>query len=1012
VIRYQHDLPNYKVPVPTWLETPSIVEISTGHYRALGRVIHARGLKDQLVTKKHLKFDFVRETMALVQQLDILADTIYIEGFVDFHGVKNVKIYARKIVAAIGSKIDFSAPDWNWQSPPPSGGNGEDGKHGKHGFDGPQVEVFCDVISGNFYVTASGGNGQKGQDGGKGGRGGNSGDTKPDRSSSACTSQSSSYCRNVGGIPGERGPRGEKGGNAGRPGNGGNAGHINIRYRKLNGWLTTMSCKGAGAKPANNGQGGPGGAGGKGGRGRNCVTKQQVCMGFWPTPCGSKYCADYGIGDRAASGPTGYQGASGSTPSTKGQDGLVRKSDVQSGTLDASNKKSFPVELIAIMRRQAVDLLLGNSNDQEGRDALRFILSLANARNDIEKIKKDVRRKLGFLGKVGYDIFGKNTFFAPNVKWETLETTVNEVKDAAESYEKAFNDVISSVENQENFKQMASKMSAVSSLHVGAEQKRLLQAKDIAESEKRLYVKAITTQEEKMTSLLIIIQKMLPDVYDKAKFNPADLLAVLQGIVGFANAIASRDPFAVIDTALGIASSQSGKQCLKSLESSLSSIKKWLTFGKNYTPLKDSSDLDFDQVDVASVPEIMKANLEMNKETFAAELVCLLDVASRPQDIADFKAHIESFFIVGSARIDLIGKVMDLDNEIGGYNFDIPLLEKTQKSIADVSKSEGASISKSLQQTFIEDLLSTYRELERSYMSSVYELEKALKFLTLWKGTNFLASFRRVATESARGTGRLNGDVQLTKLLYDMKKYYVHDAARCFSKISYTSNVWKLYFDNINSKSVFEELSINGNTKFTINIDQFCSRSKCYNVRLLKIYIELFGHVEQSDSVPAKVYLKVRHHSGSYFRDGNNTIQQYRQPLGKHKNIQFNRFKITNEAKCKESSKYCITSTDARWKVLCNEPRDREGKFSQFSSEECKSPFGIYDLEIPVDRSLPCDKSGMEITNCKDLDLTKFTKMNVWMHVYYWAGQYPTGPDDHTCRVQSKKRDEAVIDPQ
>jgi len=42
-------------------------------------VIHARGLKDQLVTKKHLKFDFVRETMALVQQLDILADTIYIE---------------------------------------------------------------------------------------------------------------------------------------------------------------------------------------------------------------------------------------------------------------------------------------------------------------------------------------------------------------------------------------------------------------------------------------------------------------------------------------------------------------------------------------------------------------------------------------------------------------------------------------------------------------------------------------------------------------------------------------------------------------------------------------------------------------------------------------------------------------------------------------------------------------------------------------------------------------------
>jgi len=79
----------------------------------------------------------------------------------------------------------------------------------------------------------------------------------------------------------------------------------------------------------------------------------------------------------------------------------------------------------------------------------------------------------------------------------------------------------------------------------------------------------------------------------------------------------------------------------------------------------------------------------MNKEAFAAELVCLLDVASRPQDIAGLKAEIESFFIVGSTRIDLIAKVMDLDNDIGTYNFDIPLLEKTQKSINEVTISAG-----------------------------------------------------------------------------------------------------------------------------------------------------------------------------------------------------------------------------------------------------------------------------------------------------------------------------------
>ena len=89
---------------------------------------------------------------------------------------------------------------------------------------------------------------------------------------------------------------------------------------------------------------------------------------------------------------------------------------------------------------------------------------------------------------------------------------------------------------------------------------------------------------------------------------------------------------------------------------------------------------------------MLKANLEMNKETFAHELVCLLDVASRPQDIAEFKAEIEIFFIAGAARIDLIGKVMDLDNDIGGYIFDIPLLEETENAIAEADKQPGTTV--------------------------------------------------------------------------------------------------------------------------------------------------------------------------------------------------------------------------------------------------------------------------------------------------------------------------------
>ena len=86
---------------------------------------------------------------------------------------------------------------------------------------------------------------------------------------------------------------------------------------------------------------------------------------------------------------------------------------------------------------------------------------------------------------------------------------------------------------------------------------------------------------------------------------------------------------------------------------------------------------------------LIQANLDISKEKLAADLDCLLGEASRPRDVAALKAEIESYFIVGGARIDMIGKVMELDNNIGTYNFDIPLLEKTEKAIIAAGKSKG-----------------------------------------------------------------------------------------------------------------------------------------------------------------------------------------------------------------------------------------------------------------------------------------------------------------------------------
>ena len=67
----------------------------------------------------------------------------------------------------------------------------------------------------------------------------------------------------------------------------------------------------------------------------------------------------------------------------------------------------------------------------------------------------DVQQKLVFLGQDGYDIFGKNDMFAPRVKWQSLERSVEEIKTAAESYENAFNDIISTIEKEQNFKKVS-----------------------------------------------------------------------------------------------------------------------------------------------------------------------------------------------------------------------------------------------------------------------------------------------------------------------------------------------------------------------------------------------------------------------------------------------------------------------------------------------------------------------------------------------------------------------------
>lgn len=111
-----------------------------------------------------------------------------------------------------------------------------------------------------------------------------------------------------------------------------------------------------------------------------------------------------------------------------------------------------------------------------------------------------------------------------------------------------------------------------------------------------------------MESILENIEDSIPQL--QAQFNANDWIALLQGIVGISKAIkgenGKRNPLDFIDTALSTAKELKNKACLPSLESHLESIKKWLTFGDRYEPREDPSSLDFDQLDVGSVPEIMQ----------------------------------------------------------------------------------------------------------------------------------------------------------------------------------------------------------------------------------------------------------------------------------------------------------------------------------------------------------------------------------------------------------------------
>ncbi|KAL9958424.1 hypothetical protein ACROYT_G035436 [Oculina patagonica] len=983
------------IPERNWVETPSVLQAQPGRYRVFGRTVHMNYLKEQL-EGKGVNFDSSRLAAPPEVSVEVEADTVYIQGPVQLFGIRTLRMFTRVIIGGSGSELDMSAPTWSDRVYRNRVTTGSTGENGKHGFNGPTVEIFADEIQGALRIITSGGNGLRGQNGGNGQPGLDNNNREPDKTSRECGKQSAFRCVSVRGQKGVKGRPGYNGGNSGTGGNGGDAGALTVLVNQVDGNVELRSCRGSRAPPGTNGNGGQGGLGTIGGKGVRCRSNR------WDPGAISSKCIFVTQTANAQRGQRGNPGRSGNTPNTPGSHGTVSSASVQSRALDAATKGAYPVALLRLMKRHAEDLLWANDLTT-ARKLLTFLKMVTAGREEAKDIHKDANRKLGFVGKEGFDMFGNNLLFAPRIKWEVLRTTAEDIREYATDYENSYNNMRELIEAEEDVQQLAAQMSSVAEIQVQAEKERLEEARNIAQSEKALYVRAIAQLEDKMDNIVRHIENDIAEVISASQFNIEDLLAVLQGTVGFVSGAASGEVFEALGPAVELSSNLSSNTCpTGSLQEVLNNLHKWLTFGSSYNPLEDSSDLDFDQVDIGSVPEMMQANLEINKESLTAQLVCLLDVNSREQDVAQLKQYIEQFFISGASRIDLIGKIIDLDNEIGGYNFDIPLLEETQQSLASAKQPQGISDTEEVRLQFLEHLLSTYQEMEGSFMKEVYELYKAFKFRTLWETEDPLPEFQRVASEGAQG-GRLNGILELTNVLRDIQSLE-EDSVRCFSQNHYSTAIQRWSFNTTTHQTMFNELRNEGSSRFTLNIKDTCTT--CFNVRLLKLYIEFKGQVDQPESVPDTVHFLVRHLSASFFRAGDGSIKEYRQPLGSFRKMKFRRFAISDAKKCREEERkgnrnsiYCVTPSDDRLQPMCNHPTSQGAcTDSLLGEEECRSPYGTYEIVIPVDNNLSCDNPGMTNKNCRDLQLSRFDTMNVWALFYYWPDAYPNGRDHQLCQ--------------
>ena len=102
---------------------------------------------------------------------------------------------------------------------------------------------------------------------------------------------------------------------------------------------------------------------------------------------------------------------------------------------------------------------------------------------------------------------------------------------------------------------------------------------------------------------------------------------------------------------------------------------------------------------------------------------------------------------------------------------------------------------------FLDNLLTSYQQMENSFSKKLYQLYKSFEFRSLWNVEDSLLRYQRLASEAASGTDQLRGVLELAKALQEINKIE-SKGRKCFSKFRYSTNTHKWSFDNVSDPAV------------------------------------------------------------------------------------------------------------------------------------------------------------------------------------------------------------------